>query len=302
MSVPILIGTPESPARASFAHVFKPTKLPTQTDADLRYSIQLLVDKADQQFMNAYMTALTAAYEEAVGSKTWGGVRPQQGQFKQPLRDGDDPNVNKGRAEYMGKWVISAKSKLEYPPEVYNTNNVRLTSEEQFYSGCYCMAAGALFGYSTGGYGIGMLLNGLLFVKDGEKFSSMESPQETFKNFMKPAGFNALAMPGQNPMAAQVPGFAPSAVPPPMPNMQPPVQPGYNPMTVPAQPAPQQYAQPVQQQFGPSPLAAPSPMPAFPQAPPLPALPNPGPVALQPVNPMAQPFVTGPVPPPYPQQ
>ena len=279
MPISLLLGSPELPVRASFAHVFKPSKLPGQPDTELKFSIQALIPKSDPNFIPTYQAAMQQAYEEAVADKKkWNGMRPDWNALAVPLKDGDNPAVNKGKTEYMGHWVFSANTKPEYPPQVFNQSNVQLTSDAQFYSGCYCMVAGALMGYNFAGkLGIKMLLNGCLFIKDGEKFSGMESAESAFSGFMKPAGFNALAMPGANPMA--VPGLPASA--PPMPAVTAPIAPGVNPMALPpvqTQPLPAQHPQPQQ------PVLVPQPQ-------------------VQPVNPMAMPFTqSGPLPPPYPQQ
>lgn len=160
-------------ARLSFPYLFAPR---TDGDsADGKYQCCLLIDQKDTAFKEAYDKALEAAIANGIKSK-WGGKKPKNLQL--PLRDGEEREDD--YPEFEGKWFINPKAKRK-PDTCVVVNGGQLAKtddEEEFYAGCYVVALISFFPYdSNGNKGVACGLEGIIKVKDGERFDGGVSIQ-----------------------------------------------------------------------------------------------------------------------------
>jgi hypothetical protein len=160
------------PARASYAHVFTPTSMDPD-DPKKKYSIALLISKKETALIKEIRAAIKNATEAA--KSKWGGKIPAN--LRNPLRDGDEEKP--GDDIYEGHYFINASSPSK--PGVIDKDRNPLTSEDEFYSGCYCRFSINFFGYNTAGNkGVGAGLNHLQKIKDGERLGGRASVDEDF--------------------------------------------------------------------------------------------------------------------------
>lgn len=148
------IKTPEF--RASFACVFEPKANPHSESDEKYYSVTMLFDKkaADLSEIKSTIDALKKA--------TWTKLP----KIKHPIiKDGDEEE----RDGYENCWYIRAKSKIR--PKILNQLLKDITSEEEFYSGCYAKALLSFSTYDKGvNKGVSCWLHGLQKTKDGDPF------------------------------------------------------------------------------------------------------------------------------------
>lgn len=162
--------------RASYAHVWEPTKAPGATDA--KYSISLLIPKSDKAQVEKIKTAINAAVEIAKSKNN--GKLPKN--FKMPLRDGDEERDDD--EVYVGHYFLNASSKTA--PSIVDRNVNQILDKTEFYSGCYCRAGINFYYFDTAGNkGIAAGLNNLQKVKDGEPLGGKTTPDEDFKDGFK---------------------------------------------------------------------------------------------------------------------
>lgn len=161
--------------RFSYAHVFEPS---SQNGGEEKYSVTLLIPKADTVTYNNIINALNKTLEEAIPN-TFNGVKPAAPKF--PLYDGDGVRAS-GEAfgeECKGHWVITANSKER--PEIVDVACNPIMSKSDFYSGCYGRASIVFFAYNTNGNkGVGCGLNNLQKLEDGQPLSGRSTAAEDF--------------------------------------------------------------------------------------------------------------------------
>ena len=167
-----VITGPET--RFSYCSVWEPKSI---NGEDPRYSVSLLIPKADTETVQKIKEAIKAAYREGESKLKGKGVLPPLTALKTPLRDGDlerpdDP-------AYAGMWFLNANS--EYAPGIVDAACRTITDREAFYSGCYGRASITFFAYnSNGNRGIACGLNNLQKLRDGEPLGGRSSAAEDF--------------------------------------------------------------------------------------------------------------------------
>lgn len=165
------------PARISYAHVFKPTSVHPDKPDTLKYSVALLIPKSNKELLKALKLAINAAMEIGIEKfPKWKGKKPTD--LKMPLRDGDELD---DKPEYEGHFYLSAKSDTK--PGIVDKDREPLTSEDEFYSGCWARFSIKFYPFDTAGNrGIGVQLNHLQKVKDGERLGGRASVDEDFED------------------------------------------------------------------------------------------------------------------------
>ena len=218
------IMTPE--ARLCFPALFTPKV--TQSGKE-KYTATLLIPKTVD--ITALQNIVTQTAQQQWPDQ-W-----KQIPWNNPIQDGDTAvfrsgkNVGKRKCdvypEYAGHWAVDAtkqardrNNQVVPPPPVVDQNVQKVLDPEVVYSGCYVIANVNAWAYQNQQYGVGIGLNAVQKVRDGERLGNAAPDPETL--------FAPLPSAPQAPMP-QAPQYnAPPA---------PPVQ----------QPqAPQQYAPPVQ--------------------------------------------------------
>ena len=158
--------------RLSFAHIFTPSKFDENQDA--KYSATFIVPK-DHPDLSAVKKAMFEAGQESFPSDFSGGGWPRG--FTCSLKDADKDTNSMGEilAEknpaYKGCYILEANSTRR--PVALDRRKAAVTEDDDIiYSGCYVNASLAAAGYTYGKVkkGVKCYLNGVQFVKDGERF------------------------------------------------------------------------------------------------------------------------------------
>ena len=150
--------TPEF--RASYVFIFTP-KVNTSSNKE-EHSMSMIFPK-DTDLKPMKAAALKAA-KEKFGDKAETLVKGSN--FKWPFKDG---NADKpGDAAYADSVFVSCKNQKRVG--VVDKFNTVITSEEEFFSGCYAIAEVnfAAYDHATGGKGVGVYLNAVQMRSKGE--------------------------------------------------------------------------------------------------------------------------------------
>lgn len=176
-SVKTVIGE----VRFSYLHVFEPWKSEDDSsEKEPQYTATLLIPKTNKKLVAGIRESIRTAYEAAVTEK-WGGKKPADGYWFDPLQDGDSPKQDgepRGEA-YEGCWFINAKSRNQ-PGVISGRTRKPIIDSEEFYSGCYGYASVAFSGFTFGKkMGISCFLNNLMKTKDGEPLGGTRANAES---------------------------------------------------------------------------------------------------------------------------
>jgi hypothetical protein len=157
--------------RFSYAHVFKPHS--SIDGAEPKYSVCLLVPKKDRYAVAALKAGIEAAMDS--GKTLWGGKIPKNAKY--PLRDGDEERPDD--ENYLGMFFLNASSKMK--PKIIDRDKNEILDSSDFYSGCWGRAAINFFPFSqAGNKGVGVGLNNLQKLKDGDPLSSRSRAEDDF--------------------------------------------------------------------------------------------------------------------------
>ena len=173
--------------RFSYCNLFQPDTRPGQ---DPKYSTTVLVPKSN----TAAKEAIDAAIEEATQSgvsKKWNGQRPPV--VATSVHDGDGARPSDGMpygAECKGCWVFTAASKNK--PFVVDAAVQNIIDPTQVYSGMWGNVNVTFYPYaSNGNKGVGVGLNGVQKVRDGEPLTSRVTAEEAFQA-VSPGGVDPI--------------------------------------------------------------------------------------------------------------
>ncbi len=159
--------------RLSYEHIFTPSKF-DDTQEKAKYSGTFIIPK-DHQDVPALKKALYEAGQEKFPAAFTGGAWPRG--YTCALKDADVDTNNEGivlsekNAEYKGCYVLKADSTSR--PVALDRRKAAVTAEDDvIYSGCYVNVSMAANGFEFGKMtkGVKCYLNGVQFVKDGERF------------------------------------------------------------------------------------------------------------------------------------
>lgn len=164
--------------RLSYANLVTP-RAPQNGQGEPKYSVTLLIPKADLSAKADIDGAINAAIWDAIGSK-WNGVQPPV--IAVPVYDGDGVRAN-GEPfgeECKGHWVVTASSKNK--PQVVGQDNINVQlAPSDIYSGMYARVTIRFFGYvNSGKKGIGCGLGNVMKTRDGEPLSGGASAATDF--------------------------------------------------------------------------------------------------------------------------
>lgn len=153
--------------RLSYVHLFKPYA--AMQGQEEKFSVTVLVPKADVDTMNRINAAIEAAKQRGISDK-WNGQCPPV--VPTPVHDGDGVKPSDGMPfgpECKGHWVFTAGAKVDYPPEVVDSQGNPIINQSEVYSGMYGRVNVTFFPYSYGGKkGIGCGLGPVQKLRDGE--------------------------------------------------------------------------------------------------------------------------------------
>ncbi len=177
-NIPTKVLTGE--VRLSYAHLSEPYANPNQVGAEPKYSVTLLIPKADAATKADIDASMKAAYEAAVVND-WKGARPQLRNALIYDGDGLRNDGSKFGPECAGHWVITASSKRK--PQVVDISNINCElAPQDIYSGMFARVTLNFFAFNTNGNkGVGCGLGNVLKVRDGEPLSGGASAASDFE-------------------------------------------------------------------------------------------------------------------------
>lgn len=158
------IITPEF--RASYVKVFQAEE---DLSGRMKYSIQMLFPKKGTDF---------AKIKEAIGEavKTKFGAKSPKG-LRMPLRDGDTEKED--NPDYAGMYFMNASSNQR--PGVVDENLQDVVDPNDFYSGCWCIAQVAFYGYdAAGNKGVGVGLHNLKNTRNDDRLDGRQDAADAF--------------------------------------------------------------------------------------------------------------------------
>lgn len=179
------LKTPEF--RVSYPSVFK-TKYNELADKE-EFVVQALFPKDGTDltgFKNAIKAAIAQKWPKGLEKKTKEMVSKNY-----PIKDGDEMD----KPETAGMWVMNFKANENYQPAVVSTKKdpetgefVKLTSEREFYGGCWARAMINVYAYeaktqkgAVANAGVSFGLGNIQKLRDDEKFGGMNfNPEEDF--------------------------------------------------------------------------------------------------------------------------
>ena len=160
--------------RLSYEHIFTPSAFDDSQEP--KYSATFIIPK-DHADLPALKRAMLEAGQEDFPSDFVGAAWPKG--YTCSLKDADKDTDNNGelladkQPAYKGCYIIEANSTRR--PLVIGRRKEAITEDDGIiYSGCYVNASLAAAGYTFGKVkkGVKCYLNGVQFVKDGERFGS----------------------------------------------------------------------------------------------------------------------------------
>ena len=160
--------------RLSYEHIFTPSKFDENQDA--KYSATFIIPK-DHPDLLSIKRAMFDAGVESFAAEFSGNAWPRG--FTCSLKDADkDVNASgeilaERNPAYEGCYILEANSTRR--PVTLNRNKSAVTEDDGIiYAGCYVNASLAAAGYTYGKVkkGVKCYLNGVQFVKDGERFGA----------------------------------------------------------------------------------------------------------------------------------
>ena len=164
----------------SFVKVFEAEP---NLSGDMKYSIQLLINKTDKKGI-AQLEAMIEKAKMKGKEKHWAGKVPP---FRyEPLRDGDKELASgeKDDASYKGRMFLNASAKESDKPQVVGPDASPLMDQDMLYSGAIVRADLSAFPYKNGGNnGIGWYLNSLMVVRDGERLDGKQNAVDAFAKY-----------------------------------------------------------------------------------------------------------------------
>lgn len=159
----------------SFPHIFKQT-VSKNDDGDDIYEIQFLIPKKQRADVKAIHEAINK-----VAKAKWGD---KYRSVRNPLRDGDaeadelaEDGSTRGEKypERIGHYFFNARSKK--PVAVVDRDRDPIVDHEAVYGGCRGVLNVTFYPYITkGNQGVGVGLNGVQKVADGESFGGAGKP------------------------------------------------------------------------------------------------------------------------------
>ena len=158
--------------RLSYANVWEPKSINGGAE---KFSVSLIIPKADTKTLGAIQKAIDAAIDEGRGK--FGGKVPSKATLKLPLRDGD---VDRPDDEaYTNCYFINANSSSA--PEIVDKSLNPVLNRSEVYSGVYARVSINFYAFnSNGNRGIACGLGNIQKVRDGEPLGGKTSAADDF--------------------------------------------------------------------------------------------------------------------------
>jgi len=149
--------------RLAYMHLIEPHA--AADGAEPKYSVTMIIPKANTDAVNAVKAAMVAARD-----LKWGKAAPKG--LRSPLRDGDekDDDGNFIRPEeFRNAYYVGASSKRPVDVKILMGGKIVNCPQEHMVSGYYGSVQANFYGYdAAGNKGVSAGLNGVLITKRGE--------------------------------------------------------------------------------------------------------------------------------------
>ena len=168
-------------ALLSYLNWFEPQETPS---GDMKFSVSILTKKNDEETLSQIKATITAAVNKGIADNKF--TKEQARSLRIPLRDGsaEYKTGNRGK-EYDGHFFMNANNKRK--PGVVRKdgdNTIPITDPDEFYSGCTGHVHVTLYAYNTAGNrGIGVSLNNIMKISDGDRFDGRKSASDAFSDY-----------------------------------------------------------------------------------------------------------------------
>ena len=158
--------------RLSYANVWEPKSINGGAE---KFSVSLIIPKADTKTRGSIQKAIDAAIEEGRGK--FGGKIPSKAALKLPLRDGD---IDRPDDEaYANCYFVNANSSSA--PEIVDMSLNPVLNRSEVYSGVYARVSINFYAFnSNGNRGIACGLGNIQKVRDGEPLGGKASAADDF--------------------------------------------------------------------------------------------------------------------------
>lgn len=166
--------------RFSYLNAFEPKETPS---GDMKYSASILVPKEDEKGVAEVKAAINQAVQKGIDGNKFSVAQTKSPKFKNPLRDGDAEFEAGDRGpEYKGHYFLNSSSKNK--PGIVGPDAKPLFDPDEFFSGCYGRADINFFPFkAAGNIGIGVGLNNLMKLHEGERLDGRQKAEDAFANF-----------------------------------------------------------------------------------------------------------------------
>ena len=143
-----------------------------------KYSVSLIIPKADVKTVAKINAAIEAAYAEGESKLKGNGKSvPSINNIKLPLRDGDEERPDD--EAYANSYFVNANSTTA--PQIVDADRQPILDHSEVYSGVYGRASINFYAFnSNGNKGIACGLNNLQKIKDGEPLGGKSRAEDDF--------------------------------------------------------------------------------------------------------------------------
>lgn len=161
--------------RWSYCNAWEPKSINGGTP---KYSVSLIIPKADTVTVEKIKAAIQAAYDEGQSKLKGNGKSvPALSAIKTPLRDGDLERPDD--TAYANSYFVNANSATA--PGIVDTNCQPIIDRSEVYSGVYGRASINFYAFnSNGNRGIAAGLNNLQKIRDGESLGGKSRAEDDF--------------------------------------------------------------------------------------------------------------------------
>lgn len=181
----ILGGTKGKLVRFSFLNVHT-ARLNTESEK-MEFSVSALIPKTNVEDIKFLKGAIAALLKSTFTDQK----KPIPKAHWNPLRDGDTDTKQSGQPygeEAKGHYVLNCKSSEDYPPGVVGTTKgadgkLLRIGKADIKSGDWGRVDITLYGYAKGTGGVGVGLNSVQLVQEGEALSGGRSADDAFGAF-----------------------------------------------------------------------------------------------------------------------
>ena len=177
-SLTVMTGNHMSPARISYAKIFKPER--NDLSGKEEYSCMVLIPKSDTKTVGALKQAIKTAIKGRFGDKQPNGLRI-------PLRDGDksgDGGVpsgsEAGQAPYGDHYFFNCKNSRQ--PKLIDQKRRAVLDDCLIESGDYVRVSVNTFAYDNKSKGVSFGLNAVQLVRKGEPLGSSFNVNNAFED------------------------------------------------------------------------------------------------------------------------